>query len=75
MESLNLVVVAVLMPLEIKHNKIPHLKALTPSIEHKGEHERGSTLKQHYTVSKSAILLHKWPKRRFHVTVAVRELN
>ena len=71
MESLNLVVVAVLMPLEIKHNKIPHLKALTPSIEHTNEQGYGSTIKQCYTVLKRSILLNKWAKRRFHVTIAV----
>ena len=34
MESLNLQVVTVLMSLEIKHQTIPHLIALTSSIEH-----------------------------------------
>ena len=34
MESLKHQVVAVLMPLEIKCHTIPHLKALTHSIEH-----------------------------------------
>ena len=34
MESQNLQVVAVLMPLQIKHHTIPHLKALTRGIEH-----------------------------------------
>ena len=62
---------AVLMPFEIKRHTVPHLKALTRSIERRGEHGRGSTFKQHYTVMKSTILLHKWPKRRFHVKVAV----
>ena len=71
MENLNLQVVAVLMPLEIKPHKLPQLKALTPSIEHKGGHGRGSTFKQWCTVMKSTILLHKWPKQRFHVTLAV----
>ena len=40
MESLYLQVVAVLMPLEIKRHTIPHLKALTRGIEHRGEHRR-----------------------------------
>ena len=33
-ESLNLQVMEVLMPLEIKHHTLPHLEALTRSIEH-----------------------------------------
>ena len=33
-ESLNLKVVAVLMPFEIKRHTVPHLKALTRSIDH-----------------------------------------
>ena len=71
MESLNLQVVAVLMPLEIKCHTVPHLKAPTCSIEGRGGLGCGSTFNQHYTVMKSIILLHKWPKRRFHVTVAI----
>ena len=71
LESQNTKVVAILMPLEIKCHTVPHLKALTCSIERRGGHGRGSTFKQLYTVMKSTILLHKWPKRRFHVTVAV----
>ena len=71
MESLNLQVVAVLIPLEIKHHTVPHLKALTCSIECRGGHGHGSTFKQCYTVMKSTILLHKRPKQWFHVTVAV----
>ena len=67
MESLNLQVVAVLMPLKIKC----HLKALIGSIECGGGHGSSSTLKQRYTVMNSTILLHKWPKRRFHVMLAV----
>ena len=70
-ESLNLKVVAVLMPLEIKRHTVPHLKALTRSIEHWGRHGHSSTFKLHYNVLKSTILLHKSAKRRFHVTVAV----
>ena len=70
-ESLDLQVVAVLMSLEIKGHTIPHLKALTRSIEHLGVQGRGSTFKQCYTVLKSTILLHKKAKQRFHVTVAV----
>ena len=62
---------AVLMPLEIKRHTVPHLKALTHSIELRGGNGRGSTFKQRHTVMKSTILLHKWPKRWFHVTVAV----
>ena len=64
---------AVLIPLEIKRHTVPHLKALTHSIEHTNRHELGSTFKQHYTVLKSTILLHKRAKRRFHVTVAVHQ--
>ena len=65
---------AVLIPLEIKRHTVPHLKALTRSIDRRGGHGHGSTFKQRYTVMKSAILLHKWPKQRFHVTVAVNYL-
>ena len=43
MESLNLQAVAVLMPIEIKRHTVPHLKALTCSIERRGVHGRGST--------------------------------
>ena len=71
MESLNLQVVAVLMPLEIKCHTIPHLKALTRSIEHTNEKGRGSIFKQRYTVLKKSILLNERAKRRFHVTVAI----
>ena len=35
MERLNLEVMAVLMPLEIKHHTVLHLKALTRGIEHR----------------------------------------
>ena len=59
------------MFLEIKSHTVPHLKALTRSIECWGRHRHGSTFKQHYTVLKSAVLLHKRAKRRFHVMVAV----
>ena len=59
------------MPLEIKRHTVPHLKALTCSIEPRGGYGHGSTFKQRYTVMKSTILLHKWPKGRFDVTVAV----
>ena len=62
MESLNLQVVGVLMPFEIKRHTVPHLKALTRSIEHRGGHGRGSSFKQRYTVIKSTSLLHKWSK-------------
>ena len=74
MESLNLQVAAVLMPLEIKHHTVSHLKALKHSIEHTSGYGRGSTFKQCFTVLKSAILLHKRAKRRFYVTVAVCEI-
>ena len=59
------------MPLEIKRDTVSHLKALTHSIEYRGGHGRGSTFKQRCTVMKRTILLHKWPKRRFHVIVDV----
>ena len=42
MKSLNLQVVAVLMPLEIKRHTISHLKALTRSIDHAGWQGRKS---------------------------------
>ena len=71
MESLNLQVVAVFMPLEIKCHKVPHLKDLICSIERRGGHGLVSTFKKGYTVKKSTILLHKWSKRQFYVTVAV----
>ena len=62
-----------LMPLEIKRHTVPHLKALTHSIEHTNRHELGSTFKQHCTDLKSSILLHKMAKRQSHVTVAVHK--
>ena len=71
MLHLDLHVVAVLMLLEIYHHTVPHLKALTHSIEHTSRHGLGSTFKQHYTVLKSTILLHERAKRWFHETVAI----
>ena len=65
MESLNFQVVAVLMPLEIKHHAMPHLKSLTNG------QGSGSTFKQRYTVLKRLFLLNKWAKRRFQSMVAV----
>ena len=44
MESLNLQVMAVLMPLETKRHTVPHLKALTLSIEYASEYVHGSTV-------------------------------
>ena len=41
-ESLNLQVVAVLMSNWIKRYTIPHLKALTRGIEHRGGHGRAN---------------------------------
>ena len=43
MESQNLQVVAVLMPLQINRHTIPHLKALTRGIERRGGFGRGIT--------------------------------
>ena len=37
-KGLNLLIVADLTPLEIKRHTVPHLKALTRSIERKGRH-------------------------------------
>ena len=54
-ESLNLKVVAVLMPLEINHLTVPHLKALTHSIKHKSGHGHGSILRS-ATLSWKALL-------------------
>ena len=54
MESLNLHVVAVLMPSEIKRHKVPHLKALTSSVERKSGRGHGSTF-SNSAVVKSAI--------------------
>ena len=71
MESINVQVVAVLIPTEIKPHKIPHLKALTSIMQHGSGQERGSAFKQRYTILKSTILLHKKVKRWFHVMVAV----
>ena len=59
------------MPLEIKRHTVPHLKSLTRSIECRGEHGHSSTFKQCYTVMKSTVFIHKWPKLWFHLTVAV----
>ena len=59
------------MSLEIKCHTVPHLKALKRSIEQMSGHGRGSTFKQCYNVLKNTISLHKWPKQRFHVMVAV----
>ena len=73
MLHLDLHVVAVLMLLEIYHHTVPHLKALMHSIEHTSRHGLGSTFKQHYTVLKSTILLHKLDKWQFHVTEAVSD--
>ena len=64
MESLN-PQESVLMPLEIKHHAMPHLKTLTNG------QGSGSAIKQRYTVLKTLFLLSKWAKRRFHVMVAV----
>ena len=50
------------MPLEIKNHTVPHLKALTRSIEYRGGHGHGSTFKQRCIAMKSTILLHKLPK-------------
>ena len=72
MEGLNLRVVAVLMPLEIKHHIIPHLKALTRYIEHTSEQGCGSTFKQRYTVLKSTISLHESAIGWFHVGSCIR---
>ena len=58
MKSLNLQVVAVLMPLKIERHTVPHLKSLSRSIEHASGYGRGSAFKQHYNVLKSTILLH-----------------
>ena len=44
MKSLKLQAVAVLMPLDIERHAIPHLKALTCSIEHESGQRYGSTL-------------------------------
>ena len=44
MESLNLQVVAVLMPLEIECYTVPYLKALTRSIESRRGHGRAVLL-------------------------------
>ena len=62
------------MLLDLKCHTVPHLKALTRSIEHRGGHGHDSTFNQWYTVMKSTILLHKWPKQWFHVMVAVDQL-
>ena len=51
---------------------MPHLKALTHSIEHARGQMRG-TFKQRYTILNSTILFHKKAKRRFHVTVCVNQ--
>ena len=71
MESLDVQIVAVLKPLEIKPYTVPHLKALTRSIEHMGMGLAILLSSATYTLLKSTILLHKRAKWRFHVTVAV----
>ena len=58
MESLNLQVVAISMPFEIKHNTTPLLKALTSSIEHPNEQGRGSTFMHQNSCLKSTHLIH-----------------
>ena len=40
---LNIQLAVVLLPLEIKHRTVPHLEALTRSIECRSGHWRGST--------------------------------
>ena len=62
------------MPLEVECHTVPHLKALTRGIEHRGGHGRVNIFRGQKINLKSAILLHKWPKRQFHVTVAVHHL-
>ena len=64
----------VLIPLEIKRHTIPHLKALTHSIEHTDGHGHASAFKQCYTILKSTILYHKLAKERFHPTLGVNKL-
>ena len=59
------------MPLEINCHTVPHLKALTGSIDHRGGPGHGSTFQHRNTIMKCTILLDKCPKRRFLVTVAV----
>ena len=45
MESLNLQILAVLMPFEIKCHTVPHLKTLTPGIEHRSGHGQANILR------------------------------
>ena len=56
------------MPLEIKRHTVPHLKALTRSIEHRSGYGHGS-VKLLWKVL--FCFIHKCPKRRFHETVVV----
>ena len=50
MESINVQVTAVLIPIEIKPHEIPHWKALTRIIKHASGQGRGCTFKQRYTI-------------------------
>ena len=56
LENLYVQVMAVLMPLEIKHHTVPHFKPLTRCIDYASEHGCGGTFKHHLTVFKSTIL-------------------
>ena len=60
-----------MISLEIKLHTVPHLKALPRSIERRGGHGQASIFRGQKLSLKSTVLLHKWPKRRFNVTVAV----
>ena len=51
MESLNIQVFVVLLHLEVKQHTVPHLKALTSSLEHSNGH--GNTFEQQHTVLNS----------------------
>ena len=50
MENLNLQIVVVLTLLNIRYNIIPHLKALTCSIEHASGQGHGNTFKEGHIV-------------------------
>ena len=59
LKSLNLQLVAVLMPFEIKRHTVPHLKALRCGIDHIKGQSCGSTFIIYQPFLKSVYLLHK----------------
>ena len=71
MERLNLQVVAVLKPLEIKPHTVPHLKGLNSGLEPLTKCEHGSTFTLHHTTLKSAHFPYKQAEQQFHMNIAL----